>query len=113
MQLNARSAAARQKRSGTSLIEFAFILPWYVFLFVGTFDFGFFAYALMSTQTAARVAAIYCASSSSTAADAQTACGYALDQLRGMPNVGYGLSTCQSAPLTVTANLVNGADGLN
>ena len=89
-------------------MEFAFLLPWYVFLFAGAFDFGFYAYALMATQSAARAAGIYCSSSSSTASDSATACGYALDQFRGMPNVGSALSTCAGAPLTVTAALVTG-----
>ncbi|HVW11195.1 MAG TPA: TadE family protein, partial [Bryobacteraceae bacterium] len=79
-------------------------MPWYVFLFVGTFDFGFYAYSLIATQSAARVAALYCSTSSSTATDSTTACSYALDQLRNLPNVGYSVSTCNGSPLTVTAS---------
>jgi Flp pilus assembly protein TadG len=78
-------------RRGNSLIEFSLLFPWYIFLFAGIFDFGFYAYALIATQSAARVAAVYCSASSSTASDSATACGYALDQLSGMPNVGPGL----------------------
>ena len=106
----------REGRQGSSLIEFCLIFPWYIFLFIGIFDFGFFIYSLMATESAARVAAIYCSASSSAASDATTACGYALDQLRGMPNVGSSLSTCGGSPLTVTSALVSGAaspDGLN
>jgi Flp pilus assembly protein TadG len=94
-------------RSGNGIIEFSFLVPWYIFLFIGTFDFGFFAYALIATQSAAREAAIYCSSSVSTATDSTTACGYALDQLRGMPNVGAALSVCTASPLTVTATLLD------
>src|SRR5258708_3959866 len=88
-----------RKNRGNMLVEFAFLMPWYVFLFVGAFDTGFYVYALMTTQGAAREAALYCSSSSSTATDSTTACGYALDQLRGLPNIGMALSTCSSAPL--------------
>jgi Flp pilus assembly protein TadG len=110
------SFSANSGRRGNSLLEFSLLFPWLFFLVIGTFDFGFFAYALMATQGAAREAGIYCASSSSTASDSTTACGYALDQLRGMPNIGMGLTTCASAPLTVTSTLVSGAsspDGMN
>src|SRR5438045_121508 len=105
-----RMIASTPRRRGSSIIEFSFLLPWYVFLFVGTFDFGFYTYALMSVQSAVRVAAIYCSASNTAASDATTACGYALDQLRGMPNVGNALSTCPGSPLSVTAALVSGAD---
>jgi Flp pilus assembly protein TadG len=108
-----RSAGSRR---GNSLIEFSLLFPWYVFLFVGILDFGFYSYALIATQSAARVAGVYCSASSSAASDSATACGYALDQLRGMPNVGMALSTCAGTPLTLTASLVSGSDtpdGLN
>lgn len=98
-----------RKQKGNVLIEFSLLLPWYVFLFVGAFDTGFYVYALMATQGAAREAAVYCAASSTTASDSTTACSYALDQLRGLPNVGSGLSTCNSAPLVVSASLVTGS----
>jgi hypothetical protein len=47
--------------------------------------------------------------------DTVTACGYALDQLRGLPNVG-ALGSCNSSPVTLTANIVSGSsspDGAN
>ena len=94
------------------------MLPWYVFLFAGAFDYGFFSYSLIAVQTAATVGATYTATSSGTVADATTACSYALDQLRNLPNVGSGLTTCgtgasvtSSAPLAVTAAWVLGPDG--
>jgi Flp pilus assembly protein TadG len=113
---NSRPKSTRNAKRGACLLEFSLLFPWYLFLFVGTFDIGFFGYALMATQGAAREAGIYCAASSSTASDSTTACNYALDQLRGMPNVGWNLSTCAGTPLVVTASLVNGAsspDGQN
>ena len=97
-------------RRGNNILEFAFLVPWYIFLFVGAFDYGFFAYSLIAVQTAARVGAQYCSANPTTETDATTACSYALDQLRYMPNVGTGLTTCgtgttvtSTAPLAVTA----------
>ena len=99
------------KRRGANAIEFALLCPWYIFLFVGAIDFGFYSYALIATQNAARVAAMYSAASVSSAADAATTCSYALDQLRGLPNVGSALTTCAARPLIVTASLISGPDG--
>ena len=106
-------AAKTPNRRGNNLIEFSFLVPWYIFLFVGTFDYGFFAYSLISTQSAARTGAYYCATNSSTQSDSTTACGYALDQLRSLPNVGSGVTTCGgSSPVTVTATATaSGPDG--
>lgn len=103
----------RNNRRGANAIEFALLCPWYIFLFVGALDFGFYSYALIATQNAARVGALYCAASSTSAADSTTSCGYALDQLRGMPNVGAGLTTCAASPVVVTATLITGPDGAN
>ena len=109
------------------MVEFALIAPWYVFLLIGAYDFGFYIYSLNATQTAARQGAFYC----STSAEAQcsdsaasTQCGYALDQLRMLPNVGSSLSTCgtstsvsSSSPVAVvtTSPLASGSspDGLD
>ena len=93
------------------MLEVALLLPWVLFLFAGAFDLGFYNYALISTQNAARVAAWYTSQTTTTAADATTACTYALAELQAMPNVGTGLSTCNSSPVVVTATQVVGADG--
>ena len=109
-------AECRSLCRGSSLVEFCLLFPWCVFLLIGILDFGFYSYALIATQGAAREAAVYASASSSTASDNTTACGYALDQLRGMPNIGTALTTCAAQPLTVTSSLVSGTstpDGLN
>jgi hypothetical protein len=85
-------------------------LPWYLFLFAGAIDFGFYTYSLIGVQNAVRVSSIYCSRSASTATDSTTACSYALDQLRNLPNIGSSMSTC-SSPLTVTTQEVTGPDG--
>lgn len=88
------------------MIEFCFLLPWYIFLFVGAFDFGFYAYGLIATSNAARVGAVYCAASSSacsTAAKKATVCtDYVVSQLSDMPNIGSTVTTCLASPLTMT-----------
>lgn len=97
-------------RRGNNIIEFSLLMPWYIFLFAGAFDYGFYAYSLIATEDAARVAALYCSTSSSTKTDATTACGYALGQLQGLANV-TSCSTAGATPLSVTASSVAAADG--
>ena len=105
-------------RRGNNLIEFSLIVPWYIFLFVGALDSGFFAYSLIASQAAAREGALYCAAqgSGSPCVDAagSVQCQYALDQLRMMPNVGSGITTCgtgttvtATAPVAVSTATIN------
>jgi Flp pilus assembly protein TadG len=104
-----RENGFRQSRTrrGNGIIEFTFLVPWFIFLFVGAFDYGFFSYSLIATQTAAREGALYCAGFNSTTACVDSAssvqCGYALDQLRLLPNIGSSLTTCGTGT-TVTAD---------
>src|SRR5262249_39589169 len=91
---------SRTSRRGTNVIEFSLLVPWYVFLFVGAYDYGFFCYSLIAVQSAASVGATYTSSNASNVADTTTACGYALDQLRNLPNVGSSLTTCGSGTVT-------------
>jgi Flp pilus assembly protein TadG len=111
-----------KKRHGHSALEFAFFLPYLLFLFVGAFDWGFYSWALMSTENAARTAALYTSSSSTNAADSAGACNIATAELADAPNVaaspavaktaGSGSATCTGNPITVTATSVtSGADG--
>jgi hypothetical protein len=53
--LSRKSASKTSGTAGGSALEFALLMPWYVFLFVGAFDWGFLAHALISTESAARV----------------------------------------------------------
>ena len=93
--------------------------PWLIFMFVGAMDWGFYAYALIATESAARVGCLYASSSSSTATDSTTVCTkYALEQLRRMSNVGSSMNTCASgssvsasSPVGVTVTQITGADG--
>jgi hypothetical protein len=93
------------------MVELALLIPWYAFLFVGAYDYGFYAYGLIATQSAARIAAMYCSGNSSLASNcSSSACTYALDQLQNMPNVGTSLHTCTASPVDVTTSVVSGPD---
>jgi Flp pilus assembly protein TadG len=98
---------ARGRRSGHSVLEVALLSPWIFFLFIGALDWGFFSYALLSTQSAARVATLYTSSSNATAADQAAACQYVLDELRRLPNIGTAVQSCSSLPVIVTAQRVD------
>lgn len=100
----------RRRPRGGSVLEMAFFMPWYIFLFIGAFDWGFYARALISTENAARVAAHYTSTDNTTAADQATACTLALEELRIAANVPT-VSACDTLPVIVTARAVTGADG--
>ena len=93
---------------GHAVVEVSLLAPWILFLFMGVFDFGFYAYALIATGNAARVAALSAASTNS----AGFTCEYALGELRVMPNVGPTLappcptSPTEAFPVAVVATLV-------
>ncbi len=72
---------------GHAIVEAAFMVPWLFFLFVGALDMGFYAYALISTENAARAAALYASSSVPAATNQAGACCVALRELHGMGNV--------------------------
>jgi Flp pilus assembly protein TadG len=99
------------------VVEVALLIPWIVFAFVAAFNFGIFAYALISTQNAARSAAMY-ASQSLTVAQSGTivtqVCPYALGELGDAPGVGSGVTTCTGSPVTVAVNAKTpGAGNMN
>ena len=96
---------------GHSVIEAALIAPLFFLLFAGVLDYGFYAYALISTENAARVAALHAASSPEFANDHAAACALALKELRALPNVGENVSACVELPVLVTALSVSGPDG--
>jgi Flp pilus assembly protein TadG len=82
----------------------ALLLPWYFFLFVGTFDWGFYAHALISTEAAARTAVLYTSQSQATASDQANACILANEEMRIVPNISNtDATTCTASPWIVTA----------
>src|SRR5260370_28256282 len=101
--LNAvRRRNRRNGQKGGAMIEFTLVAPWIFFVFVGTFDLGFYTNALVSTENAARVAGIYYSTSKQQSADVTKACYFALEILRKEPNVGTGVTTCGSNAATVS-----------
>ena len=108
----------KSRQSGNAVVETALMAPWIFLLFLGVFDFGFYAYAAISTAQAARVAALYTSSSWSNQSDTTGACYYALQALSDMPNMS-GVTTCASQasqvsstqPLAVAVTVGSGPDG--
>jgi Flp pilus assembly protein TadG len=99
-------------RRGNSLIEFSFLLPWYVFLFVGSFDLGMYSYSLVALEEGVRMGAMYASQTTSTASNSATAGTYVLGSIKGLPNIGTSVTTTSAAPIVVTAALTNsGPDG--
>jgi Flp pilus assembly protein TadG len=99
------SSMPRHRSSGNSIIELTFMMPWLLFLFVGVFDFGFYAYALIATQNAARAVAVH-NSISKTAANGDpdgSGCQIAFFELK---TAAYGrtmAADCKSSPLRVVS----------
>lgn len=93
-------------KRGNAIIEFSLLTPWFIFLFAGAFDFGFYSYSLIATQNAARVAALYCSATASTcsANDAFACTHYVLPQVIGLPNIGSTVTTCAASPATLTVS---------
>jgi Flp pilus assembly protein TadG len=86
--------------------------PWLIFLFIGSMDWGFYAYSLIATEAAARVGCMYASTSATVLAASgtpATVCTYALEQLRKMSNVGSSVTTCSAAPVTVTVASLTGS----
>ena len=110
-------------RSGHSIVEVTLMAPWLFFLFVGVLDFGFYSYAIVCTQNAARVAALQNAYSDSAAASMTGACDIVLQEMNSLPNTRTlntcNFGTCPSTvgsvtdaqPIAVMACAVNGPDG--
>jgi hypothetical protein len=109
--MNQTKQPGGSRRSGHAVVETALIAPWIFFLFVGVLDFGFYAYALISVQNAARVAALGGATSVGAASDTQQACLYVREELQRMPNINGQALSCTSSPLWVAAQQVTGPDG--
>jgi hypothetical protein len=96
--------STKKASAGNSIIEFSLLLPWFLFLFTGVFDFGFYAYALIAVENAARVAVLHSAANAATAGDQGGACSLAVQELTGLPNVGPSYNgACNADPITVTS----------
>jgi Flp pilus assembly protein TadG len=101
----------RNKKSGSSTVEFAFLAPWFIFLFVGVLDMGYYSYALVTAQSAARTAVLFTSSSTSASTQSTLACSYVYDQLTSNINL-TGATTCVSpSPISLATSVGSGPDG--
>lgn len=88
-------------------MEFALIAPLLFPLILVIFDFGLYSYAFISVQNAARVGALRNSGGLDSAADQAVACSMAIEELRGMPNIGSSFtSSCGGTPVIVSAVLL-------
>jgi len=91
-------------------MEMAFLAPWVFFLFVGVFDFGFYAYAAICTQNAARAGALRTSLDPySQLQGASLACQAAIPEMNLLPNL-RGAASCGSSPLVVSQSTRCGAN---
>lgn len=100
----------RWRERGHAVIEVSLMAPWIFFLFVGTLDLGFYSYAVIATQNAARVAAAQTSATPTTSTDSTLACNFALTELNVLPNT-RSLTTCGALPVIVNATSFVDADG--
>jgi Flp pilus assembly protein TadG len=94
----------KRSESGNSVVEVALMAPWLFLLFVGVFDFGFYAYAGICMENAARIGALQTASNSAlTSTQLQAlACTAATLEMARVPNRFNFVGGCGSGPLQVT-----------
>jgi Flp pilus assembly protein TadG len=98
-------------KKGSSAVEFAILVPWFVFLFIGILDMGYYNYALITAQSAARTAVLFTSSSTSASTQTAAACSYVYDQLTMNINL-MGATTCSSpSPISLTTSVGVGPDG--
>ena len=96
----AKSMRRRKGQSGNAMVEVALMAPWIFFLFVGVFDFGFYAFALISTENAARAGAMQTAASAN-AQNNLTACNAVWKEMNLLLNVAGTAQNCSQLPVTV------------
>ncbi|MBS1856101.1 MAG: pilus assembly protein [Acidobacteria bacterium] len=94
----------------------ALLCPWVLFLFVGALDWGFYAYSMISVETAARSAAAAIVAQAATtpattAINSTDACNTVLAELSTLTNVGTSVTACNAAPVVVSASQITNVDG--
>ena len=101
---------SKRGNTGNAVIEVALLAPWIFFLFVGVLDLGFYAYAFISVENAARAATLLTSRSRVAATDQIDACAIVLSE---MTWAAYGRTVqtdCKAAPLVVNTTLLNGSE---
>jgi len=101
--------SGRSRRRGAVMVEFAMTAVLLLVMALCTFDLGFYAYAFISIQNAARSAALHNSGGLGSAADQSTACEIAIRETEGLPNIDQAaVSGCSEAPLQVSSALCEG-----
>lgn len=109
---NTRGSAlrsARENTRGSAMVELCLMAPWIFFLFIGVMDFGYFAYAAIQVESAARVAAMRTSVDAASQSSA-IACAAVLPELKFLPNIMTAVTSCNAAPLVVTQNTYCGTN---
>lgn len=97
-------------KRGSAIMEMALMAPWVFFLIIGALDWGFYAYSLITLETAARTAALY--ESAQSSVSSSDACTVALKEMQTLVNL-TNTTSCGAAPLVVTASSDTNTDGAN
>lgn len=96
------------------MMELALLSPWIIFMFIGLFDWGFYAYSLITLETAARSAAVW-NSNHGNAADvtmARTIVCKEMQTLVNVSSISLNSNCGQSAPIIVNSESISpGTDG--
>lgn len=103
---------ARKREGGSSVVEVTLMSPWIFLLFMGILDFGIYAYGMIATENAVRVALLRTSGTGDPTDPG--ACAMAINEMQFLPNV-QGLTSCVALPLIVTPTEVvqsDSADGL-
>ena len=111
--MNVGTKKPKTATQGHAVLEMALLAPFIVFLFAGALDMGFYVYAAIAVENAARVAALHVASSADVASDpnaASYARTYVCNELRRLPNVG-GTCPASIVSVSVPAQPFSGTDG--
>ncbi len=114
-----KKIGTRIGQRGTAVVEISLLIPWIFLLFAGVLDFGFYGYALIATQNAARAAALVTSAFPDAAADDEAACIFVLGEMAALPNAKSVTRPCPTSerqitdtkPVAVDASAVTGADG--
>ena len=91
------------RERGSAIVETALMVPWLFMLFMGILDLGFYSYAAICIQNAARAAAIQGAENNDTTMTTSV-CLAALGELNQL--LGTGSVTCPAPTSVSTGNPV-------
>ncbi len=93
--------SSRRHQRGNAVIEASLLIPWILFLFMGVLDFGFYNYALITTENAARVGAHYASQDKGRARDVTEVCRIVRQEMSGLPHT-RSLSGCAACSASLT-----------